>query len=601
MAILNSIHIGNVNTISLVEWTDSQEDAKERWGKYKIACNDAGEIWLCKDKSYVPEGCTLIKVNEITKRILQKGAPDTEKKIESHSKKSLGSKIKNLWSKTPFGTSSSATSKSIGPHPKIEKSESEQQIHERPKLPLSNEEPEKMKQKEPVEQFSLSNVELEKTMHKAIANSQAQRAKLNYPEIKAMEVALEPLDKAVELYFMLLKEKNTQAAEAQLKKLKNIYNEIGKKNSSFEKLGMAIYLLGFPQGTCMLYQAYRESVIRSASNAIKYKEEVIKNVQDNLQQICKTFFNIDDTHSVTFDLGEKTGGETHNEGKSPWPITFMQNGHAIGQLMYKPRDALIDIQVIELFKKLNRYEGSPRQFPTYDIISLNSNASMWEFIEGKTVKELVNIYGRKHIQQNLLQNPSLTIRGCIEGLDKSKNLNSPFTKEKIIKLLEKLNILDTIFTEIKIGDLHAENVMIRGFNTDNPEIVVIDLENLQLGTADFTTCLGGICNIDLLNEHEKKILIDFKNLDLPSRFIILGTQGFVRLHTEFNNTIDLQEEILEQLESENFIMTILPEELLELLCTDFLNGDFPYFSESQGVLYYGAISEAHAFAKRGEK
>jgi hypothetical protein len=117
------------------------------------------------------------------------------------------------------------------------------------------------------------------------------------------------------------------------------------------------------------------------------------------------------------------------------------------KIVFKPRPALIDIAVLNLFIEINRvnpYPYSCFNLPEYKIVNCG-NVSFWEYIEGGSVYD----------------------SGIISLLQTVDNLNK----------LRNLAMLNTVATRIGLTDLHTQNIIIR-----DDMYIPIDLEVIKQGS-----------------------------------------------------------------------------------------------------------------------
>lgn len=260
--------------------------------------------------------------------------------------------------------------------------------------------------------------------------------------------------------------------------------------------------------------------------------------------------------------------ETHNYGRLPAFIKCSINGKTLFKLVYKPRNALIDKAVIETFKKINMLNDEQKSsktipLPEYKIVSLD-NCSLWEYIDGKDIEKEksagVYIY--------------------------NKFSNRPSKLENAQKVL---NRLDAVLTRMQISDLHKENVKIKHLKSSQQivDIIPIDLENRQRNKP---TQLGGNPKKVTLTDAEKN-LIDNTFVDqlpnIPFRYLPVSTHIMANFIQNYDMHENLKQSLLKGFLDDKILVKMGPSELEENILVNMLNNDVPYFTEYQGVVYYG--------------
>lgn len=313
-------------------------------------------------------------------------------------------------------------------------------------------------------------------------------------------------------------------------------------------------------------------------NRLIYIDEVSSFIKDKKTDIVKEF-GLPEHQSLKEDeidfKVKVVSSETHNSGKAPAFIEFYCKGSLLFKIVYKPRDAEIDRQVINTFQKINQLtEKSISQIPLLPIYKIicYRDRSLWEFVEGKSIGKANSV--------------GIYISQTWEGSKKKR-------------AIERLDRMDAILTELGISDLHKENVIVRSLPQDEVEFVPIDLENRQKGHP---TQLGGHpANVEL-TEAELKIVKESEYLitsKIISRYLPLSTHVMAGLIGSYSSTEKLASLISKQMEKDGFVIVKKQFELEALLLRSVLNQDVPYFTELNNTIYYGMPTEGQEIAKRG--
>lgn len=327
------------------------------------------------------------------------------------------------------------------------------------------------------------------------------------------------------------------------------------------------------------YATRKQKLISIIMNKKIYEEEIKITIKNNLNSICKEFFpSITDSKNITFTKESFPGPiETHNQGKSPCIIRFWNGTTELGKLVCKARSAEAEHALMQLFKKINLAKKSHNQvLHTCRILQIGENMSMWEFVDGTPLpKPLVNQEGPLPLKNSILNHKFI-----------SRNKITKAGKENLIS---QLDWIDTIANKIKIGDLNYENFLIINISSDNPKLVLIDGENRQ-NLKSFTTEIGG--NRDRFSTTEIEELLDNFNKDqahnLHWRVILADSQVLFNLYNNATEIVELLKELTKFL-SDDFQLSVDNQELMNLLILDYLNGDIPYFTEYQGIMYHGGV------------
>lgn len=326
-----------------------------------------------------------------------------------------------------------------------------------------------------------------------------------------------------------------------------------------------------------------EAVLTSVINSIFYKQEVETFIEEHKKQIVDEFYKTRspevDLKSLKFDL-TLVKGETHHLGKVPVFITFRLNGSNVFTVVYKPRNAGIDKAVIDTFDEINRLPEKHKSIPdallpVYKIVNF-SDASIWEYIDGQDVDD------------EKVKNVAIFIARRLAN-----------TGERLQKTQQALNRMDAILTRMGISDLHKENIKIKYLQDQNKavEIIPIDLENRQ---KNHETQLGGKpSSVKLTPEEEAKIENSFnrKVTSLAYRYLPLNTQLMAVLIGDFRDCETLAKKLMDQFEADKLQIQIKLSGLKDLLFRSFLSHDVPYFTNFNGIIYYGLPKDGHVIAK----
>ncbi len=323
--------------------------------------------------------------------------------------------------------------------------------------------------------------------------------------------------------------------------------------------------------------AYQEQILNKCVNSQFYISEVSRIIEKNKQKIIEIFYqgdskSINGSH-VSFKI-HPSNLETHNLGKMACKIIFIYKENSFLTIYYKPRNAEVDLAVIELFFNLNKIEHKSLNvsLPVYKIGRLEGveDCSLWEFIDGKSEKIDVQTY----IDRNI-------------------------TSENHQKYLrEKLKRLESIATAIQLSDLHGDNVIFKGLDSSNPEIVPIDLESFQEGNST------GLCSSNIsypkLNAEEMKLISEF-NLNrkkIPFRLVPIPTGEFLGALTNPFKFQKLTEAMISAIKNQGYILTIKEDELASIVLKELIYDDVPYLTELSSVIYLGSPHEKQPIAKK---
>jgi len=279
--------------------------------------------------------------------------------------------------------------------------------------------------------------------------------------------------KTIEELFVKMKEltplgKDLKSSSENQEALNKISVEIDEKilalTQNYKKSGldtMFIEIAGVSlDSTSVEFMFLSELSINCFINKLLYKEEVKSFINQNkvmiITEFCPERFQGINPESIRIKV-EVHEGETHNQGRSPAFIKFKSGENQLFKVVYKPRNAAIDKAVIDTFGQINQLpqeqKTSSNPLPVYKILNFE-NKSLWEFIEGKDIKESRS--AGAFIQSNL----------------KGKRRD---------RAQHNLDRMDAILSMMSISDLHNENIRVRNFEKKDKDVefVPIDMENRQ--------------------------------------------------------------------------------------------------------------------------
>jgi hypothetical protein len=325
--------------------------------------------------------------------------------------------------------------------------------------------------------------------------------------------------------------------------------------------------------------------LNKIKNILSYINETTDFVKKNKEDIIKNFYDkAIDIKEVTFKF-KSFSGETHNKGKNPFLITFsvgeLESKSEFLKVVYKPRNALIDIAVLELLSEINKEKGE-LIFPEYKIISYEENGSFWEFINGDTLKET-------------------------KGFALQENANEEFK----IKLLKTITYLDDVFIKINLMDMNEENIII---SDKTPNIYPIDLEAFDKNQtlSEFDHIITKIKNevpeheliIDNIKKHSdkkeiKELISEFniKKEKIVKRFVPISTALIESVLFSLGGPLELSLIIKTELKKQNFNLLVDLTDLENFLSEDREQGDVPYFTLVEDIVYYGFPESKRPIAK----
>ncbi len=416
------------------------------------------------------------------------------------------------------------------------------------------------------------------------------------PENKEKSLQVEKILDRWEALFVHFKAATTQKQRSSIKD--QIQAQVIDTLKPFEKDGVDLLFVNstIDRLSDAEFIFNKENTINRFVNTILYKERVANFLNENRAQILNEFYpNYKDTHTIKFypvwpsiDLQP----ETHNGGQFPICVELQdEKDSTVGKLMLKPRDALIDREVINVFRTINALSSKQKSIsagpketehqynlPTYKILSFpEKQMSVWEFIEGSQAK-----------------------KGTVANYIKDLSYKKCPAKEILV---QKLKRMDVILQAMYISDLHYENVIIKGENTDNPQVVPVDCENRQ--TQEGVKTQLGVRwenneKIELTSE-EKEVIRNFNNqiATIPFRHLLIGTRqlaGFITTHENANSLI---ETIKDEIDINKF--TFIDSDMSKLqrkVLSDIVSGNVPYFTELGDKLYYGFVDKDNVIGYR---
>ena len=213
-----------------------------------------------------------------------------------------------------------------------------------------------------------------------------------------------------------------------------------------------------------------------------------------------------------------------------------------------------------LYKLCERY-GIPF-LPAYKILNLEKEGSLHEYIDGENPRRI-------------------SAKEEIDNMEES-DFKSTLTKH--------LNRLESVCRAIGLTDLHHENILF----TKNGMIVPIDIEAIDLSKE---TGLFGLeekaPKFDISNSEEISLIEIFNNTtkEVPHRFVPLPTNYFEEMISNYEGYMEIAKDLIAALRNGSWKIILDYEILLKLLKLDFSNGDIPYFTIKNNMLYYGKYQE----------
>lgn len=335
----------------------------------------------------------------------------------------------------------------------------------------------------------------------------------------------------------------------------------------------------------------RTANMNKIKNIVSYIDEATTFVEKNKNDIIKEFCNEKvDIDKVTFKF-KSFGGETHNGGKSPFLITFFveepESTRDFLKIVYKPRDSLIDIEVLKLISDISK-QKEELNFPKYKIISYKNTGSLWEFISGDTLNEIEK-------KNNFYSNTLL------------KSIN----EDAKIKLLKTTIYLDNIFKKINLTDLNPANIIV---SDQNAIIYPIDLEAFDKNEtpSGFDLIINKIKNetneIELTtkeienqkdDEEINKLIEKFNFIKekIVKRYVPISTTTIQEKLFYSDGPQQLSKELKKELTKQNFKIKVGLNDLENFLSEDRKQGDVPYFTLVEDIVYYGLPESKRPIAK----
>ena len=298
-------------------------------------------------------------------------------------------------------------------------------------------------------------------------------------------------------------------------------------------------------------------------NSLFHQVGYFNQVRQFLHKHCATIFGLFKKSLIenpNFKL-EFLGDETHNRGKKPILVTFMQGNQEAFKMVYKHRDGKVDKLVLELFKAINelpenqksmRYSLPFYQIEPVDVTSDQSGEeprSLHEFIKGKEIALAVSIT-------------------CDELQDETAKGN--------------LLRLEQISRAIGLTDLHRENVILKG-----NEWVPIDLEVIQEGAEATGLYEGKPPTFDKLTGQEQALVEQFKAFtkSLSIRFVPLDTANLISNSVSYEGHKETTKNLFEYLEKSPLKPSLDAGSVDALIQEDHRNGDVPIFINNGGAIY----------------
>lgn len=337
-------------------------------------------------------------------------------------------------------------------------------------------------------------------------------------------------------------------------------------------------LLGHSSITEALFSVKR-ALIRKLDQLYN-RAEIWRLVQQEQHRILDQFYRSMSQDEVKIDVQFKDQ-ETHHQGKCPALVKFeSKTSGETCKVIYKPRDALIDRDVLCLFRDmgpLHVYESvSPVVLPHYDILCLNQ-CSFWQYIEGIDTVWRIGAQRGRRIES---YKPS-------DFVENSSAVEDEHRKQLRVQLLA----IEGVAAAIHLHDLHGENVLL----TEEQSIVPIDFE--CIGPGQLTSLFSPpvpVKTVELSQEQRNRIDAFQKDaLHRTTRLVCMPTKLLAPLCTGSDPHVFAMKvipNIAENLKRFGYHLTDL-ENLRLGLYRDLLHGDVPYLSAQEGIVYIGLPEE----------
>ncbi len=346
----------------------------------------------------------------------------------------------------------------------------------------------------------------------------------------------------------------------------------------------------------------REKLLNRVFNTFFNKQQIEDFLQRNKKRIIEEFgtkeHQLSSPNEFTFEI-ELTGKETHDKGKLPAKVVFSLQGKKAFTVMYKPRSAVLDKAIQELFIEL--------EMPHYKIVSFpEENKSIWEYIDGEDMllpndeRRSLGVVDEKLKGEGARRTPEVFIR-----------YSQTIQKSEQIDLFLKLERLHKVLVAIESTDLHSENVRLGKDRNIYPiDLEVMDPRQLTMlmvddyfrDAADYRAT-----NWKKLTSIEQAAIKKWQERVNPNRLLsvrhVLVNTGQLVLLNYYDNTRDAAVEMAKLIEkalnsrgyvtSENQKIIIRNQVYIDLL-----NGDVPYFTELENIVYYGYPKEGYKIGRK---
>lgn len=316
--------------------------------------------------------------------------------------------------------------------------------------------------------------------------------------------------------------------------------------------------------TVLLY--LKNQLLNAFFNRIAFLKKVKSSIESDKEEIVREFLSQEERKlahldTITFNLAPSEG-ETHNGGQLPVKVSFEKaDKKKLFDIYFKPRDARVDIAVIEAFDKLNRAKlDDSHKLPVYKILNKKEGDNMyslWEFINGS--------------------HPS-------DAADQSS------------VYLPQVIAIERVCQYLEISDLHKNNVL---WDSKAERFIPIDLESIQHGAATGLLKNPQSHQIPKLEDLEIEILKPFKEKigKLPHRYVPLATAPFLEGLAQFRMVHDIINQIGDKMIRDGY--NRLSVSLKERVVRDLSQGDVPYFLAFNNCVYYGCnVLDENIIAKK---
>ena len=350
-----------------------------------------------------------------------------------------------------------------------------------------------------------------------------------------------------------------------------------------------------------------EMQLNLLTNQLLYVQKVRNSIAENLDKVLKHYMpNQIVSGDIQIDLSDiGLSIDPHNGGASPLLVKLSDDKGTQLKIVYKPRDAKLDKKIIELFGDINTVNKDTdistygySLLPVYKILSADDlrlpdgqEGSLWEYIDGPVQKSLHadDISAQCGIKPGQFSYKAVST--FVKLIGEQKPQDQALTVKKKY-LFDQLGKLEKILTQLRVADLQSENIIIRGLDSDRPEIVPIDLEAIQYGKKYIRTGLVRPEDSDEagpLTAPEQELVECFKlsQNGYISRILPARTSSFMKSASSIAKAILNVSKISQELERRGYEMLVDKSQLFRWIERQLIQGDVPYFTELNNVVHIG--------------